>query len=210
MRLVSLVKKSLLFYWRTNLGVLLTVMTGTAILTGALLVGDSVRYSLRMMAAYRLGSTNLALVANNRLFSTTLAAQLEEELNTNTAPLLYLRGIIANNDGTKRINKIDVLGVEKRFFTIGANNNPFGNDFSEGIVLNDSLAARLGVTVGDEVVMRIEQPALMSRDIPITPDSDLSLAFRLVVKEVAGPTEFGRFSLKANQIPPLHSNVPLT
>jgi len=209
MRLVSLVKKSLLFYWRTNLGVLLAVMTSTAILTGALLVGDSVRHSLRMMAASRLGSTNLALVANNRFFTTALADKMEKELNTTTAPVFYLRGIVANSDGTKRVNKIDVFGVENRFFAIGANNNPFGNDFTEGIVLNDSLAERLGVTAGDEVVLRIEQPALMSRDIPITPDSDLSLAFRLAVKAVAGASEFGHFSLKANQIPPMNAFVPI-
>lgn len=209
MRLLGLVKKSLLFYWRTNLGVLLAVMTSTAILTGALLVGDSVHHSLRMMAVSRLGNTNLALVANNRFFSTALAEKLQKELNTTTAPVLYLRGIVANSDGTKRANKIDVLGVDNRFFTLGAHNNPFGEDFTEGIALNDSLAARLDVTVGDEVLLRIEQPALMSRDIPITPDSDLSLAFRLVVKAVAGASEFGRFSLKANQIPPLNAYVPI-
>jgi putative ABC transport system permease protein len=184
-------------------------MTGTAILTGALLVGDSVRHSLGMMAASRLGRTNLALVANNRFFSTALADKLEEELNTNTAPVLYLRGIVANSDGTKRVNKIDVLGVDNRFFTIGANKSPLGEDITEGIVLNDSLAERLDVTVGDEVVLRIEQPALISRDIPITPASDLSLASRLVVKAVAGASEFGRFSLKANQIPALNAFVPI-
>jgi len=209
MRLVSLVKKSLLFYWRTNLGVLLAVMTSTAILTGALLVGDSVRHSLRMMAVSRLGRTNLALVANNRFFTAGLADKLQKELKTTTAPIFYLRGIIANSDGTKRANKIEVLGVDDRFFNIGAKKNPFGDNFSEGIVLNDSLAARLDVAVGDDVVLRIERPALMSRDIPITPDSDMSLAFRLTVKAVAGPSEFGNFSLQANQIPSLNAYVPI-
>jgi putative ABC transport system permease protein len=209
MSLLGLVKKSLLFYWRTNLGVLLAVMTSTAILTGALLVGDSVRYSLMMTAAYRLGRTNLALIANNRFFTAGLADKLKKELNTTTAPVFYLRGIVANSKGTKRVNKIDVLGVDNRFFKIGANKSPFDVDFTEGIVLNDSLAVRLGATVGDEVLLRIEKPALMSRDIPITPDSDLSLAFRLAVKAVAGPSEFGRFSLKANQIPPLNAYVPI-
>jgi putative ABC transport system permease protein len=162
-----------------------------------------------MMAASRLGKTNLALVANNRFFTAGLADKLEQELNTTTAPVFYLRGIVANSNGTKRANKIEVLGVDDRFFSIGANRNPFSDNFSEGIVLNDSLAARLDVTVGDDVVLRIEQPALMSRDIPIAPDSDLSLAFRLIVKAVAGPSEFGNFSLQANQIPSLNAYVPI-
>jgi putative ABC transport system permease protein len=209
MRLLSLVKKSLFFYWRTNLGVLLAVMTSTAILTGALVVGDSVRHSLRMMATARLGATHFALIANNRFFRAGLADDLRQELKTITAPVLYLRGIVANSEGTKRANKIEVLGVDKRFFCLGPGKNPFANDFSEGIVLNDSLAERLGVTVGDEVVLRIEQPSLMSRDVPITPDSDLSVAFRLAVTAVAGQDEFGRFSLQANQIPSLNAYLPV-
>ncbi|MGB2861799.1 MAG: hypothetical protein WBC05_00610 [Sedimentisphaerales bacterium] len=40
MSLWRLAKQSLGFYWRTNLGVLLTVVVSTAILTGALVVGD--------------------------------------------------------------------------------------------------------------------------------------------------------------------------
>ena len=40
MNLWGLVKKSLGFYWRTNLGVLLAVMVSTAVLPGALVVGD--------------------------------------------------------------------------------------------------------------------------------------------------------------------------
>ncbi len=209
MRLLGLVKRSLVFYWRTNLGVLLAVMTSTAILTGALVVGDSVRHSLRMMMTARLGKTHLALVANNRFFTTELADELAQNLNTIAAPVLYLRGIVANSDGTKRANKIEVLGVDNRFFSLGPDKNPFGDDFSDGIVLNDSLAARLSVTIGDEVLLRIEQPALMSRDIPIAPDSELSLASRLVVKAVAGPSEFGHFNLQANQIPSLNAYVPI-
>ncbi len=209
MRLLGLVKRSLGFYWRTNLGVLLAVMTSTAILTGALAVGDSVRHSLRMMVTARLGTTQLALAAQNRFFRARLANELAAELNTTVAPVLQLRGLIVNSDDTKRANRIDVLGVDDRFFSIGAGRNPFGDDWSEGIVLNEPLAARLAVAAGDEVVLRIEQPALMSRDIPITPDSDLSIAFRLVVKAAAGPSEFGRFSLQANQIPSLNAYVPM-
>jgi hypothetical protein len=162
-----------------------------------------------MMVEERLGKTHLALVANNRFFSDGLADQLSQQLTTTVAPVFYLRGIVGNSDGTKRANKIEVLGVDNRFFSIGGGNNPFGGDFGEGIVLNDTLAGRLGVRVGDEIVLRIEQPSLMSRDIPITPDSDLSIAFRLVVKAVAGPSEFGRFSLQANQVPSLNAYVPI-
>ena len=209
MSLWRLAKQSLGFYWRTNLGVLLTVVVSTAILTGALVVGDSVRYSLRMMVRSRLGNTQLALVPQNRFFTAGLANELADEMSTTAAPLLRVRGMIADGNDKRRANRIEVLGVDERFFTIGTAQNPFGNDREEGVVLNEQLATRLKVAVGDEVLLRIEKPSVMSRDLPVSPDSDLSVAFRLEVRAVATEAQFGRFSLRANQVAPLNAFVPL-
>lgn len=209
MSLFKLAKRSLVFYWRTNLGVFLAVVVSTAVLTGALVVGDSVRYSLKMITEARLGTTQLALVPQNRFFRAELADELAAELNTTVAPVLQLQGLIANDDGTMRANRIEVLGVDDRFFRVGAGQNIFGDNSSGAVVLNEPLAAGLDVGAGDEVVLRIEKPGLMPRDVPLTPDSDMSIAFRLVVKAVATESEFGRFSLKANQIAPLNVFVPL-
>jgi putative ABC transport system permease protein len=209
MNLWKLAKRSLGFYWRTNLGVLLAVMVSAVVLTGALVVGDSVRYSLRMMVSARLGSTQLALVPQNRFFRAGLADELAAELDTVVAPVLQLRGMISNSDDTRHANRIEVLGVDRLFFEIGAGKNPFIDDWNEAVVVNEPLAARLGVAVGDEVVLRIEKPSFMARDVPLTPDSDLSVAFRLAVKAIAGESDFGRFSLQANQVTPLNVFVPL-
>jgi hypothetical protein len=56
--LPTLVRRSLTFHWRTNLAVVLGVAAATAVLAGALVVGDSVRQSLREMALGRLGRTD--------------------------------------------------------------------------------------------------------------------------------------------------------
>jgi putative ABC transport system permease protein len=209
MSLWRLAKQSLGFYWRTNLGILLTVVVSTAILTGALVVGDSVRYSLRMMVKARLGKTQIALTPQNRFFTAGLANELADELKTSAAPVLRVQGLMADGNDKRRANRIEVLGVDARFFSVGAAQNPFGNDKGQGIVLNEQLAARLKVTAGDEVLLRIENPSVMSRDLPVSPDSNLSFAFRLKVVAVATEAEFGRFSLRANQISPLNAFVPL-
>ena len=47
MRTSTLLARNLAWYWRTNLAVLLGVATAAGVLGGALLVGDSVRASLR-------------------------------------------------------------------------------------------------------------------------------------------------------------------
>src|SRR5262249_17309181 len=55
MTLFRFLLRNLLFHWRANSAVFLGVVVGTAVLTGALLVGDSLRGSLRDLTLRRLG-----------------------------------------------------------------------------------------------------------------------------------------------------------
>jgi putative ABC transport system permease protein len=61
MTFFRLIFRSLRYHWRTNLAVACGVAVGTAVLTGALLVGDSMRGSLRHLTLDRLGRINQAL-----------------------------------------------------------------------------------------------------------------------------------------------------
>src|SRR5579859_7411941 len=72
----SLLIKTLLFHWRTNLAVCLGVVAGTAVIGGALIVGDSVRGSLRDMTLARLGNIDYALTGP-RFFTEHLAAGMQ-------------------------------------------------------------------------------------------------------------------------------------
>ena len=67
--------RNLLYHWRGNLAVFLGVAIGTAVLTGALLVGDALRGSLEARTKEQLGWVEQALIAG-RFFREELAAQL--------------------------------------------------------------------------------------------------------------------------------------
>ena len=73
MSLFRLALRSATYYWRTNLAVLLGVGAAVAVLGGALLVGDSVRGSLRDIALGRLGKTDQALVVRRSSSAKRLA-----------------------------------------------------------------------------------------------------------------------------------------
>ena len=60
--------RSLNYYWKTNVAVGVAAAVMTATLTGALVVGDSVRGSLRDLALDRLGRIDHSL-ASDRFFS---------------------------------------------------------------------------------------------------------------------------------------------
>ena len=59
MQTTQLIKRSLAYYWQTNLVVVLGVAIAVSVLAGALLIGESVRGSLRDLSARRLGNNSL-------------------------------------------------------------------------------------------------------------------------------------------------------
>ena len=80
----TLILRSLRFHARSHLGVLLGAAVGSAVLIGALVVGDSVRGSLREVALARLGRVDFALASGDRLFRARLAddlASIERQLS---------------------------------------------------------------------------------------------------------------------------------
>ena len=68
---LRLLLRNLLYHWRGNLAVFLGVVVGAAVLTGALLVGDSLRGSLRDLTLQRLGWVDEALVTGRFFRETT-------------------------------------------------------------------------------------------------------------------------------------------
>jgi putative ABC transport system permease protein len=205
----TMIRQSLRFYWRTHLGVILGVAVSTAILVGALVVGDSVRHTLKMLALSRLGKTQLAMASSSRYFREDLAIDMESALKTPTAPVLQMRGIATTGDGTARVNSVQVLGVDERFWELAASKPEFGVFSGDEVIVNERLAEQMGVVEGDDILLRVEKASLLPRDAPMSIGTGFSVALRVTVKGVVGDSEFGRFSLAASQIAPFNAFVPL-
>ena len=203
-----LVIRSLRFHWRSHVGVVLGAAVATAVLVGALVIGDSVRWSLRRMALERIGKTDLALVAPDRFFAEGLADRMAAALDTPTAPILQLRGVAAREDGTARINQVQVLGVGERFWAMGDARPPLAADAEGVVAVNKQTARRLNLRVGDGLLLRVEKPSALALDAPLASASSATLALRVTVAAVVGDEAFGRFSLAANQVPPYNIFVP--
>ena len=204
MSLWRLAARSLGFYWRTNAAVFLAVLVATGVLVGALAVGDCVRYTLDGIVQARLGEVEFASSPQGRFFRADLADDLQRELGGSVAGVLQVSGMIANDDGARRVNRVEVLGVNDAFYALGPSRNPFENAAGDGVVLSEAVAARLDARPGDEVLLRIEKVATMPRDVPLVSDEDRTVAFRLKVQAVADDATFARFDLAANQAAPLN------
>src|SRR5262245_3369739 len=96
MTFTKLLLRNLLYHWRGNFAVLLGVALGPTVLTGALLVGDSLRGSLRDVVLEQLGPIDHVLVTN-RLFREELAKELQSDGHgERVSPALMLQGAVTS------------------------------------------------------------------------------------------------------------------
>jgi len=213
----TLIRRSLRFHWRAHLGVVLGAAVGSAALIGALVVGDSVKGSLRERALSHLGDIHFAMVPTDRFFRAELADDFQQLYTRfyggmyggHFAPLMLLHGTAATSEGLSRANSINVIGVDDRFWktaTAGAR-----IAISEGgALLNQALARQLKPSEGEMIVLRVPKPSALSRESAITPRSDASIVFRVRVSGILAPSDMGDFNLTGGQSPLYNTFVPLS
>jgi len=199
MNLRTLLLRSLRHHWRSLLTVSLGATVGTAVLTGSLIVGDSMRASLRDLTLERLGRVDHALVAS-RLFRERLAADLD------AAPAIMLRGSAMTDNA--RAGRVNVLGVDDRFWKL-ASSSPATFPRDGEVLLNDTLARELSAKAGDRVLLRFEKPSAVPRDSVMGRRSEVVATVPLTVAAVIPTRGVGRFGLNMNQQLQRNAFVPL-
>jgi len=205
----TLIIRSLVFHARSHVGTLLGVAVGSAILTGALLVGDSVRGSLRALALERLGRTQVALAGGDRFFRAALAQDLAVGQEDVFVPLVQLDATAATPDDSGRANRVQLLGIDERFWRLGSTTPGFPSPGEDEVLLNSRLMRQLGVRPGDVVIVRASRPSGLSRETPLSPQEDAALTLRLTVAGQVPAETLGSFGLRPSQLPPFNAFVHL-
>ena len=206
-------RRSLTFYWRIHLLVMLAVAAAAAVLTGALLVGDSVRESLRDLAVDRLGDIDHALVAD-RFFRAGLAREIEtagEDLTV--VPAVTLRGSAVHGSAGTRATRVRILGVDSRFGDLFQAKFPdlARRGVYTPLVVNESLGRELDARVGDAILLSFELPDNIHRESLFGRDevSESILSVRVRIAAMLPDRGAGRFSLRSSQDVPLNAFVSL-
>lgn len=209
----KLVLRSLFHYGRLNVALLVGVALTAAILSGSLVVGDSVKESLRRNAKARIEGISYALVGGDRFFGQELADRLQRQVGKESlvAPVIQVSGTVATPDGSFRSNGVQVLGVDERFWSLRAGHSaPVSANKGEWLAMNDVLAQRLNVGLGDTIVVRLEVPGELSKDAALSGEADDMVTLRMKVDEVIAADNMGRYSLQAEQIPRANVFVSLS
>jgi len=207
-------RRSLTYYWRTNLSVALGAAVATAALTGALVVGDSMRASLAEAAVGRLGTIDHALRAP-RMFRASLADEIThdpgvKEQIKKTAPVLLLRGSAKHADTNRRTNRISIIGVGADFWTLNRPSDPTPPVVKgRNVILNEALADELGAKVGDDILLQMGKPSAISTETLLGRRDDTTTTIRLTVKAILAPRGLAAFDLNPKQASPKNAFVPL-
>jgi len=177
------------------------VVIATAVLTGALVIGDSMRGSLRSLALDRLGRIDDCLVVD-RFFRVELADEFERSMPTavheEVVAAIILPGTLEQPDSHTRANRVMLIGYDEHFWQLGSDPAPpaLAND---DIVLNEPLAAELGVKVGEDVIVRLPTPSDIPRDSPLGHKTETITNRRAHVKAIVPARGLGAFNLFPTQ-----------
>lgn len=220
---MNLANRNLRYHWRTHLAVVLGVAAASAALAGALLVGDSMRGSLREAALLRLGGVDEAITAD-RFFRAALADDLCGRGRTvdcglsappapaDAAAFIRASGGVTHAGTQARVEHVQVLGVDDGFRRVAGLQPPPARDSvdaSRSVVINAALATELRAATGDEIILRIGKPAAISTETLLGRRDDVTRALRLTVAAIlpdAGPASF---SISPRQQAPFNVFVPL-
>ncbi|HKG79727.1 MAG TPA: ABC transporter permease, partial [Pyrinomonadaceae bacterium] len=201
MQTTRLLKRSLAYYWQTNLVVVLGVAIAVSVLAGALLIGESVRGSLRDLSLRRLGNTDDVISAPG-FFREQFAIDLMQPGQFVadgigfTCPLIALEGVVVHEPSKRRAGGVKVYGVNERFWRF---NDVTGVDTPQNrnVLLSQSLASEIGSGPGDSVLLRLEKPS----DIPVESlhgrKEDSGRTLRLNVTGALPGEQLGEFSMQS-------------
>lgn len=205
MRTTTLALRSLVHYRAAHVAVVAGVATAVAVLAGALLVGESLRGSLREQVTRRLGRVD-HVVTSPGFFRAELADDLRAR-GVSAAPVLAFPGVVDAPDTGRRAGGAEVWAVEARFWELHGLSAPELG--MRDALVTGPLARELGLTPGAAIVLRIRADDDVSSASLFGRRDDPARALRLNVRAVLQASDLGEFTLRASQQPVKAVFVPL-
>lgn len=216
---IRLLIRSLWHYRVMHLSVGLGVIAATAVLTGALVVGDSMRGSLRDLTLDRLGRIDTA-VTSNGFFRQELGTEVRaasDSFITNpfpvSPPAIVLAGSVIrpSDEHPARANNVTILGVTPDFAKLYETAAWEEDELaSRSIIINRPLAERLGIDQpGEELLLRLPTSGAIPADSPLGQKRDTVARGRATVSDIIPAEGPGRFAMQPSQQEPLVAYVPL-
>lgn len=165
---LRLVLRTVAWYRRDTVAAVFSLAVCAMVIVGALVTGDSVKYSLEQIAGNSLGEIKTGVSASGRWFRVESAQRYSAAAFDKTAVLIgadaFLTTVAAD-----RSSAVSLYGVKPDFFRVAARQKSALPDLRPGeVILNSHAAHHLGVKVGDSVVLRFVRHSALPADAPFS------------------------------------------
>jgi putative ABC transport system permease protein len=194
--------RSITFHKKPVLYQIIIIAILSAVITGSLMTGKSVRTSLKKTASERLGNTGILISSGIRYFDASLAERLKSSSGLNTTGLLEITGFCRNLNSQKGAFNTHIYAINEDFFTFHGNDRLRIN--SGEAAVNRKLADYLELKTGDEIIIRFNEISDIPADAPFAPEKSSDRSIVLKVGSVLEPANTGNFSLSISQIVPMN------
>ncbi|MEM6454809.1 MAG: ABC transporter permease, partial [Acidobacteriota bacterium] len=213
--------RTLIHHGRLHLAVAAGAAVATAVITGALVVGDSVRGSLRALTLERLGGVEHAVTAQRFVgedLAARLAAQPAVGADATVAPAILLRGGVEHATRRTRAAGVGIQGVDARFLdffdaaattqdgravaaVLAAGADASSTGGRPPALISAALAEELGAAPGDEILLHLARWSQIPRSSLLGRSStdDVVETVRLEVAGLLPARGLGRFGLAVTQ-----------
>lgn len=211
---LTLVRQSVRHYRALGIAVVLGVAAATAVVCGALLVGDSMRGSLRALTLERLGTIDGAVIPGGFFDHQRVTQSVSQDYRV--APvILFSRGVVevgsSRDDSLRRAGDVQIVACNPLFWDFDVTGiRPKETLEGESVVLNQAAADELQVSVGDKLTVRLPQEQAVPADSPLGRRDVQSEGLpNLTVVDILPNKGIARFGLQPSQANPLCAFLPL-
>ena len=218
-------------YRRVNVVVMLAVAIATTVISGSLIIGDSIRFSLRRMTEQRLGRITDVL-HSPRFFRQSLTAATHEKWLSDVrlaatasakdgvppapqrtfAPALIVNGSVEHShaeDSVRRAGSVSLVGIEESGWEF-LQTSDVAVPVDREVVLGYRTASEIGAKPGDEVSVWVEVPSSIPRDSLLGERDEVNIEIVLTVSAVLQEdVGASRFDLNPGQQLPYNAFLPL-
>jgi ABC-type antimicrobial peptide transport system permease subunit len=174
----------------------------SAVITGSLLTGRSVRSSLKKSAAARIGNTGIVISSGIRYCDPSLADRVMNSAKISCTGILEMNGYSQNLSTQKEAFNSHIWFVSGDFFRFHGNNSININPGE--VAVNKKLSDYLGLKTGDEIIIRFNEISDIPADAPFAPAKGSESTMVMKVGLVLEPGDPGNFSLSISQITPMN------
>ncbi len=213
MNLGRFVGSTVRYFWSVHLTAAWGAGVTAAVLTGALVVGDSMRFSLRQLTLDRLGRVEAAVsgpywFTNASAEKWSASPRFPQEFQA-VIPVIRLHAAmqVQGRDGAAA-GHVQVLGCDARFWAAVGNPPPDPPGPRE-IILNRQTAELLGASPGDRLILRLPRSGMIPGESVFGRKADNIDSAVVTLKGIISDAGAGRFALEPSQQAPRNAFVDL-